>query len=197
LDQASAGSLAVGSDSWLALGFTTGFNASGYTLDSIQLAMTDASGTPSGFTAYLYSADIGTGVFWIPGSSLGTFSGSLSPVRGGIFTYTPTSTMTLSVNTTYFVVLNAGTAVANGAYGLSYTDSSSYNSSEGWAGPFEQGGISTSTSEVQGHPIWGITSGEYGQMAINATDVPEPGVLGLFGFGGLCVLWHRRKAKAV
>jgi hypothetical protein len=44
LGQASAGSLAVGSDSWLAAPFGTGFNAGGYVLDSAQLSLTDASG---------------------------------------------------------------------------------------------------------------------------------------------------------
>jgi len=114
LGQASAGSLAVGSDSWLAASFITGTNASGYSLNSIQLAMTDASGNPSGFTAMLYSAIGVTGVF--PGSSLGTLNGSLNPVSGGIFTYTPASNPTLLPSTGYFIVLTAGTAIANGAY---------------------------------------------------------------------------------
>jgi len=53
LGQPSAGSLAVGSDSWQAAIFTTGTNADGYVLNSIQLAMTDAFGTPNGFTVML------------------------------------------------------------------------------------------------------------------------------------------------
>src|ERR1035441_1891498 len=55
LDQSSVGSLAVGSNSWVAVGIYTGTNPGGYVLNSIQLAMTDASGNPSGFMAMLYN----------------------------------------------------------------------------------------------------------------------------------------------
>jgi hypothetical protein len=55
LGQSSTGSLAVGSDSWLAASFGTGTNEGGYELNSIQLAMTDASGNPSGFTVMIYT----------------------------------------------------------------------------------------------------------------------------------------------
>jgi PEP-CTERM motif len=41
----------------------------------------------------------------------------------------------------------------------------------------------------------------YGSMLDNiqfsSLPIPEPGVLGLFGLGGLAFLWHRRKAKVV
>ena len=113
VDQASAGSLAVGSDSWLAAPFRTGSNASGYLLNSIQLGMTDASGNPSGLTVMLYSMAVSSA---LPGHSLGTLDGSLNPVTGGIFAYTPTGNLTLSPNEYYFIVLTAGTTVANGAY---------------------------------------------------------------------------------
>jgi hypothetical protein len=77
LGQLSNGSNAVGSDSWLAALFYTGANAAGYSLDSVQLGMADASGSPSDFTAMIYGMNskmIG-GIF--PGSSLGTLDGSL------------------------------------------------------------------------------------------------------------------------
>src|ERR1035438_9179425 len=51
----SSGSASVGSDSWLATDIRTGTNAGGYLLNSVQLALADASGTPSGFTAMLYN----------------------------------------------------------------------------------------------------------------------------------------------
>ena len=46
LGQTSAGSSSVGDDSWIAIGFKTGTNGAGYTLDFIQLRMIDASGNP-------------------------------------------------------------------------------------------------------------------------------------------------------
>ena len=152
LNQASAGSLAVGSDSWLAAGFGTGNNANGYVLNSIQLGMTDASGNPSNFTVMIYANAGPTGIF--PGSSLGTLDGSLNPATGGIFTYTPASNLTLSPSTFYYIVLTAGTTVANGAYDWSYAGANSYNPSGGW---FSLGGIWTSSNgsfSAGGGYIW-------------------------------------------
>jgi hypothetical protein len=117
LSQTSTGSSPVGSDSWLAASFITGTNASGYSLDSIQLGMADASDNPSNLTVMLYSAFISGEV--VPGSSLGTLDGSLNPTTAGIYTYTPASNLTLSPLTSYFIVLTAGTTIANGAYSWS------------------------------------------------------------------------------
>jgi hypothetical protein len=87
LGQASAGGEAVASDSWIAAGFGTGTNANGYDLDTIQLAMTGATGGPSGFTAMLYSAAGTFGIF--PGSNIGTLNGSANPSNAGTYSYTP------------------------------------------------------------------------------------------------------------
>jgi hypothetical protein len=189
LAQASAGSLAVGSNSWFVAPFRTGTNASGYVLNSIQLEMTVASGNPSNFTAMLYGNGTYPGGNSL-GSSLGTLDGSLNPIAGGIFTYTPASTLTLSPNTFYSIVLTAGTAIANGAYDWSYAGVNSYSPSGGWASDIK---VLTSSDGSS----WRIIVGDYPQYAINAIPIPEPGVLGLFGVGGLGFLWHRRKAKMV
>jgi hypothetical protein len=189
LGQASAGSLGVGSNSWYAVWFQTGNSAGGYTLDSIQLGMTNATGNPSGFTAMIYS------VVWtsapVPGTNLSTLTGSTDPSTSGIYTYTPASSLILSPNAIYFLVLTAGTAVANGAYEWNWAyPSTSYNPSGNWAG----GGHEFSSSFGSS---WGFLGGFYPQYAINAEGVPEPGVLSLFVLGGLCFLWHRRKANTV
>ncbi len=185
LGQPSTGSQPVGSDSWLAANFLTGNNAGGYLLNSVQLAMSDASGSPSSFTVMLYSGTGSTSV--LPGSSLGTLTGSLNPVTSGIYTYTPDSSLTLSAHTPYFIVLTAATAIANGAYWLSecaFPPSSSGN----WGA---DNAVIQSSDGISGWlptPYLGIA-----QFAITATPVPEPGVLSLFGLGGLCFLWHRRR----
>lgn len=189
LSQASSGSLAVGTNSWLAAGFQTGTNAGGYWLDSIQLAMTDASGNPSAFVAMLYDQSSDLSGF-SPGSSLCTLNGSLNPVTGGIYTYTPASSLTLSPNTIYFIVLTAGTTVANGAYGWSYLNTASYGPVDNWGGGLALG----SGNGLPWHPLGNYPQElDYPQYAINATAVPEPGVLSLFALGGLCFLWHRRR----
>src|ERR1035437_6458889 len=141
LGQPSAGSQPVGSNSWLAAANLPRHQRAGDSIHFIQLAMTDASGNPSGFTVMLCSnAPIALG----PGPVLGTLNGSLSPVSSGIYTYTPASNLTLTPNSQYFIVITAGTAVADGAYAWSLAGAPPYDPVTGWV---EVGGIWTSRSE--------------------------------------------------
>jgi hypothetical protein len=184
----SAGSGSAGSDSWLAADFETGTNAGGYLLNSVQLALTNASGNPSGFTAMIYNVNPNIIAGAAPGSSLGTLNGSLDPVASGIYTYIPASSLTLSPTTEYFIVLTAGTGVADGAYEWSYTSTHAPTLSGGWYGDH----ILLSSSDGL---RWGPGPG-YAQFAISATAVPEPSTLGLLALGGSLLVWHCRKAKA-
>jgi hypothetical protein len=185
--QPSAGSLAVGSDSWLATGFFTGNNIGGYVLDSVQLGLTDATRNPSGLLAMLY--DEGGLSVPAPGSSLGTLNGPSDPTTTGVYTFTPSAAITLSPSKNYYVVLTAGSAVANGAYNWSYAGANSYNPGGGWS---SRGGSFFVSSDGS---RWGPGSVVGPQYAINATPVPEPGVLSLLGLGALSFLWHRRRAE--
>ena len=122
LDQPSAGSAAVGSDSWNGEGFITGSNPGGYVFDSIQLAMTPATGNPSDFMVQLYTSAQYAGGF-APGSSIATLTGSSDPVTAGLYTYTA-SGLTLPSSHMYFIVLTAGTPIASGSYAWSYENAS-------------------------------------------------------------------------
>lgn len=192
LGQTSDGSLAVGSDSWLAVDFTTGPNANGYMLNSIQLSLADAMGIPSGFVVMLYGTN-GNSTGAIPGSSLGILNGSLDPATGGIYMYIPTGNLTLSPSTDYFIVLTSGTAIASGAYEWNFTHTSIYNPGDVWV-------LGVALSSSDGSSPWTRLGTnpqfDFSQFAITATPVPEPGVLSLFVLGGLGFLWwHCRKAK--
>jgi hypothetical protein len=190
LGQPSTGSFAAGSDSWLGAVFYTGPDVRGYTLNSIELGMTDASGNPSAFTVMLYvnANNPNAGPFNI--NSIATLNGSLNPATAGTYTFVPTSNITLMGNVPYTIVLTAGTTVASGAYEWSHTGTYSYDDSDGWS---QSGGLWTSSNN--GSSWNGPTSGNL-QFAINATVVPEPSSEILFGLGGLLFLWHRRKAKS-
>lgn len=182
LGQTSTGNDVVGSDSWLATGFQTGSNVGGYLLNSIQLAMTDASGSPSGFTIMLYANKGPLG--FSPGSSLDTLSDSTDPSTAGIYTYTPVTETTLSAGTIYFIVLTAGTPLANGAYGWGYAGARAYNPIDGW---FSLGNIYTSSDGL----LWTTTAGNP-QYAITAIAIPEPSPVFLFLPGSGVLFYVRR-----
>jgi hypothetical protein len=189
LEQSATGSTPIGSDSWFAVGFHTGNNNGGYLLDSIQLSMTDASGAPSSFTVMLYTVGAGSS---FPGNSLSSLSGSPAPAVAGIYTYTAPPNLTLMPTVGYFIVLTTGTPVATGACEWSLSGVDSFN-------PIDRWGIRSTTPFVESSVgrNWTPVSGTYPQFAINATPVPEPGVLGLFVLGSLSLIWPRRKAKGL
>ncbi len=185
LEQASGGSSAAGSDSWLAAGFQTGDNASGYMLDAVQLEMADVSGAANGFTVMIYANRNNAGL--TPGTSLGDLGGSASPTSAGAYTYTPSSSITLLLpSSVYFIVMTANTKIATGAYEWSYAAADNYNPAGGWG---SLGGGWTSSNGAS----WNASSAVFSQFAINATPTPEPGVVGLMVVGGLIVAdWRRR-----
>ena len=114
LSQTPTGTLPVGNDHWLAAMFGTGNNTGGYSLNSVQLGMADASGSPSNFTVMIYSAVVGGGIS--PGANLDTLDVSLSPTSAGIYTFSAISNLLLVLSTIYFVVVTGGTTIADGAY---------------------------------------------------------------------------------
>jgi hypothetical protein len=186
----SIGNFPVGSNSWLAAEFDTGNNASGYLLNSVQLRMTDSGANRSNFTAMIY-----TGVGFdgaVPGSSLGTLDGSLNPVFTAAYTYADDSNITLSPNSSYFIVLSEGTAVVNGAYQLSHAFFNSYNPSGGWGVP---PGVSSGVFRSGDGSSWNSISATYLQFAINATALPEPSSEILLGLGAALFGLVRWKAK--
>lgn len=132
IGQPPAGSLAVGSDSWIAGAFGVGTDASGYLLDSVKLGMASSTGSPSDFTVMLYANRSPAGIN--PGNSLGTFIGSLNPSTSGTYTYTATSGLMLSARGTYFIVVTAETPVTDGSYEWNYANAVNYNSVDGWQG---------------------------------------------------------------
>jgi len=184
LSLSSVGSLAIGSDSWYASLFETGSNSSGYLLNSIQLAMMDASGNPNDFDVMVYTVVGFSGAE--PGSSLGALDGSANPSTTGIYTYTDDSSIALSPNTQYFIVVTAGTSTATGAYEWSHAGTYSYNPVGGWV-TFANAFYSNNGSS------WSSGSSGDLQFTINASAIPEPSAWTLLLLGGGVFLYIRTR----
>lgn len=159
LNQPSIGSGAVASDEWLAGVFGTGTNSGGYDMNSVQLLMNAASGSPDGFTVLLYNSN---GVE--PVSSLGSFSGSANPSAAGIFTYNA-SGFVLSPSTQYWIVLTATTPLANGSFNWSNANTAGFSSIDNW-------GLGGGFHSLNNGVSWN-RDGRIFQFAINATAIPE------------------------
>jgi PEP-CTERM motif len=177
IGQTPGGFTSVGSDFWIATPFITGSNPGGYLLGSVQLSMADSTGSPGGFTVMIYSRKNFAGVS--PGSNLDTLSGPANPSAAGNYTYTSGSSLLLAPGSDYFIVVTAGTPVANGSYSWDYTAANNYNPSGGWTG----GGASGSSDGT----TWTIPTPGFLQYSLNATAAPEPGTLGLLALGGIVV----------
>jgi hypothetical protein len=177
--QTPTGSAPVGSDSWIAQRIITGTDPGGYSLDSVELLMDPATGSPSGFNISIYSSLGGE-----PYNNLGNLVGS-DPSAGGVFSYS-SSGVDLSPSTFYFVVVTAAKPVAQGAY--DWSAAQSYT-----PGTFtiDDGYFSSNDGSS-----WSLHARQdVFQLAIYATAAPEPGIIGLFAVGGLLVAFLRRKAR--
>ena len=108
--------------------FTTGTNSFGYTLESVEISLT-VGGSP--FPAHTVS--IWTESSNNPGSSLGTLTNP-DPVVNGVNTYTTTDGISLSANTTYFIVVdNSPNAGDLGRIAVTGSDSEDSGAASGWS----------------------------------------------------------------
>lgn len=103
LGQTPSGNGAIGSDFWIAQIFDIDTSDSNvYTLDSIELLLNPATGSPSGFEVSLYSAPLNGA----PQDYLGSLAGPADPLSGGTYTYAA-SGITLSGGEYYFITITS------------------------------------------------------------------------------------------
>ena len=162
-------------DNWNATSFTTGANAGGYTLTGATFSFAAASNSPSNFEARIYDDNSGE-----PGNSLGALTGDL-PLTAGNHAFSTTG-ISLSANTTYFVVATSTDTGIN-RFRQNLTASGTETSSDGWT----IGNQAHVLTEDQG-ASWQNEGGQSLMFSISATPVPEPHEyamfvgLGLMGF---------------
>ncbi|MDE0135643.1 MAG: hypothetical protein OXM54_12465, partial [Acidimicrobiaceae bacterium] len=128
--QADGGSAALGND--YAQAFTTGSNSAGYSLRSVdaEFSAVDSGFSPSALTASIHTDSGGS-----PGSSLGTLTSPASfPVSASDQTLTFTSAgIDLEASTTYFLVIDMGSAHAASGLRSTASDSEDSGASAGWS----------------------------------------------------------------
>jgi hypothetical protein len=178
LEQTPTGSAAIGNDAWTAQAFfILATDPNSYTLNSIQLLMNPMSGNPNGFTVSIYNTSGGA-----PQNDLGILSGP-DPLTAGIYTYTSPG-ITLSAGVHYFVVVTAATPIAQDSYNWSAAMGVTQN------GNLNINDIYYSSSD--GSSWTGHDRQDVFQMAIYATEAPEPATLALAGLGLACLRFRRR-----
>ncbi len=119
-------------------GFTTGSDSGGYTLGSLELAVSSFSGTASDITVRIYSESSGD-----PGTGVHTLTTPAS-ISTPVTTFTAPSGTTLAAGTTYYVVIsttgsgitlgrtNATAEDTGGASGWSIADDRRYFGGSTW-----------------------------------------------------------------
>ena len=139
VDQTAAtGPAQVSATQSMAQGFTTGANTGGYTLGSVELAVSSFSGTASDITVSIYSESSGN-----PGTVVHTLTTPAS-ISAAVTTFTAPSGTTLAAGTTYYVVISttsSGISLSRteataedtgGASGWSIADSRHFFGRSGW-----------------------------------------------------------------
>ena len=102
--RAQGGATTSGSEHGLAQGFRTGDNTAGYTLTSIELLLGVQTGASPFPTVTLHSGSP-TG----SAPEVADFTAPSSATGAAVYTFIPTTTVTLEMNTDYWVVATGGT----------------------------------------------------------------------------------------
>ncbi|HVU38562.1 MAG TPA: choice-of-anchor R domain-containing protein [Opitutales bacterium] len=166
---------------WLADKFITGSNLNLLTLEAIKIQFVASSGTGG------YFVDIYTDNSGVPGSLFAALTGSTNPNTAGIFTYTPSGTVTLAASTTYWMVEGSTTSTAN--YQPTYITTPNPFVKNGWT---ITGNYTFTTNSGSS---WGGGASD-GPTQYSIVVVPEPatfaGIAGVAGLGAAGYLRRRR-----
>ena len=168
--------------------FSTGPNAGGYSLESVQISIRNVSGTTAAsgnFTLSIYNHD-GTA----PSTVRALLTGVSDPATTGTYTYNA-SGVSLAASTTYWVV--ARVTSGGSTYLWNYANSATLD------GPATDWTLTGTYADsfTSALPPWIVDTGTPSMLAINATPVPEPSeyasVAGLAGVRAAG--WMRRRRK--
>jgi hypothetical protein len=183
----AGGGWCLGAGTWTATGVHTPAG-SGYTLDSINARIQDASGNGDPFAFDLYNDNGGA-----PGSLIASIGNGFGHGSGtsDIFTVTPNSPISLSANTTYWIVLSTSSGAG---CTLAWADT----------GSNPAGSIFTYVGEGQYSGGWNRHNNSFQQLEINATGLATPtsiptlnqwGMILLAGILGVGAIFSLRRQR--
>ncbi len=168
---------ADGTDAFLgndyAQAFTTGSNAAGYSLRSVdvEFAVIDSTFSSSSLTASIHADSGGS-----PGNSLGTLTNPASfPVSSSdqTLTFTSSAGIDLAANTTYFVMFDMGSNQAQASIRATASDSEDSGALAGWS-------IGDSTLR-RGFASTGTWTTEGASLKLSLGGVSKPSLVSNFG----------------
>ena len=168
-------------DAEIFVGILTGSNPAGYDLNSIQVLMANATGSPESGSFF---AEFTTTNNNSPSGTPVPLTGSSNPTTSGTYTYTAPANTLLAANTDYWLMLFGFGGNSGDGYQWSYTDTTTTTSIGGWS---LTGNVSTGGGII---PAMGIPI-----FSLGATPVPEPHPLALSVLGGLGLLLFYRKSS--
>ncbi len=179
LSELDNGTLGINSAAYRAVSFTTGPNASGYSLDSATVKFDSANNTATSLFVSLANTDGGN-----PGTDIETLTGAV-PTTAGDHAFTSTGTA-LTANTQYWLVFGSNDLLL-GNVRATYTNSDSQTSSDSWL----IGNVSRDSND-QGTSWSNSAFGRTMQISIEATPVPESDMYALVIGIGLIGYFIRR-----
>ena len=168
----------------LALAFTTGTHAGGYTLSRVDVQIQRVSTTAPNYAVEIWAAS----TYPLPSTRLGTLEnpGTLPTATNALATFTaPAGGLALAANTTYFVVFDVATASADTRLALTASGDEDAGAATGWSIAdtsrqrlsTETGNSSTEWAEVKGSTmkvaVHGTTRSSLGRQSatVNGTTL--------------------------
>ena len=145
-----------------AVGFTTGNNEGGYTLQSITARFLEKSGSPAGFTAAIHTANGSNPAT----NATHTLSGG-DPTNAAEYTFTCSGSCLLSDNTTYYLVMTATGAGTSNSYYWDTTGATAETNS-----PSNFGWSIADDVRVYFNNAWSTQTGWTGLFKVTATLKP-------------------------
>jgi hypothetical protein len=174
---------AVTATQFLARAFQVGDAESEYSIDSVEVRLLAPSNSTSPMLLSIFNNATNR-----PGTELRQLTTVTNPTAAGVFTYTPSTPLTLNASTNYWIV---ATTTGAASYRWAQSDKADSTSLENWS-------FTGAAFSIDSGTVWNFSELDYFYTAINATAVPEPSSKSLLFVAGTLAyigFWHRLRMR--